>query len=288
MLYRECLLVIKVYKYVSPSLNFCFTNRQTLRNMKTPLVYAVLLAFVIGIYPAAACFGALFSVVHGLIDVKKKLLLGGLLGGGSSGGSGSCSSGNCGSTPSCSGDDCGPAPSGAMGGSGGCAVNTIIKCGTDIEISARDDNEKRTLGLFPKAILAISDVTKYANGFYEVMCNFQMDKYNEIINLIPISMISSLTFTGTGTMDYPLIQGDDTNIENWAQWSTPIVVKPEIINGKCCLPRSLALNIDMNLDSASGWKEVFPMQFAWKNQGSTDSCKVLTSAGQLMGSSSHK
>lgn len=164
---------------------------------------------------------------------------------------------------------------GQFGGSSDVVVCTppkVVTCGdtdtqkrSDIE-SAEADLEKRTFALVPAAACAVSEVHKLKEGLFEVIINFEVAKWDFISKLLG-GIVKKLHFTGTGCDDgkFVLIDKSFKIIKLWTQWSTSIVVKPQKVNGKCCLPKDLKLNVEFGGSGVlfSAFTAIFQKSFSW-------------------------
>lgn len=170
--------------------------------------------------------------------------------------------------------------SGSTGSSGSSGTSGSSEGSSGSSGSSSGSSGSGSSGSYPQADISVSQVTKYSSELYEVMLNFQMQLEATVIGIVPTEYVNTLTVTGTGTEDYPLIEGLK-GINNWCKWSTPVIVKPQVTNGKCCLPSGLAIDVNLK-GSSSAWGQVFPTQFSYKNENSANQCKTITSSSQLM------
>lgn len=151
-----------------------------------------------------------------------------------------------------------------------CQPPKVVTCGsedtTDYHSKRFVDEEKRTLFLVPAAVCAVSEVIKLKEELFEVVINFELAKFNFIFSLLG-NIVSKLHFTGTGCDDgiFTLIDKKVQLIEKWTQWSSSIVVKPVKVNGMCCLPDDLKLNVEFGgSGSIFGWFcSIFQKKFSW-------------------------
>lgn len=150
-----------------------------------------------------------------------------------------------------------------------CTPPKVVTCGDSTTQSKRDDevdDEKRTLFLVPKAVCAVSEVIKLKEELFEVVLNFEVAKWNFLFSCLG-NIVKKLHFTGTGCNDgiFTLIDGKINKIKKWTQWSTSIVVKPQKVNGLCCLPKDLKLNIEFGgSGSIFGiFSSIFQKSFCW-------------------------
>ncbi|KAF5208815.1 hypothetical protein E0198_004714 [Clavispora lusitaniae] len=133
-----------------------------------------------------------------------------------------------------------------------------------VEGGKREDNEKRTFGaLAPLANFAVSKAEAVGEGLFKVTCNFEAEKAHILSELQ--QSVSNLYFSGTGCAQdkFALIEEGHSLIENWAKWSSSIVVKPIQWGGKCCLPKTLKLNCDI-IEKPSNCFEAFSSVFGKK------------------------
>ncbi|SGZ49827.1 CIC11C00000000748 [Sungouiella intermedia] len=154
-----------------------------------------------------------------------------------------------------------------------CKPPKVVTCGsTDtqkrdvVEVDNTVEEEKRTFLLIPAAACAVSEVIKLKEDLFECVINFELSKWNFIFNLLG-NIVSKFYFSGCGVGDgiFTLISGKIIKVKKWSQWSTSIVVKPQRINGKCCLPKDLKLNIEFGGSGTffSAFTNIFKKSFSW-------------------------
>ncbi|KAF5211932.1 hypothetical protein E0198_001478 [Clavispora lusitaniae] len=153
-----------------------------------------------------------------------------------------------------------------------CPVSNVVQAGANQKRSTDESLHeilKRGGNVYPKAALAVTQVTKQKGGQYGVLCNFKVSEAEKVSSLLQTSSINALKITGTGTgKDYSLIEGEKSLVSNWCEWSSTIVVVPEKKHGKCCLPLSMQIEIDIEIDikasvTYEAWSSVYPSKFAW-------------------------
>ncbi|ODV80654.1 uncharacterized protein CANTADRAFT_4671, partial [Suhomyces tanzawaensis NRRL Y-17324] len=129
----------------------------------------------------------------------------------------------------------------------------------DLDFEEEDfDLEKRTYDLVPKAAFAVSQVDKAENGQYRLTCNYEADQSSEL-NKYLFPHVKTLGIKNTGVADVNLIGNFKAQVSSCAKWSTTVLVKPSVQNGKCCLPHGFSIEFDfsasLNVD-ASYWSDV--------------------------------
>ena len=136
-------------------------------------------------------------------------------------------------------------------------TDTSVSVGSKREDQFEDDLEKRTflnaglnLGASVgssagiNAAFVVTGAKKLPDGNYGITCNFKSHSAKNL-KLSFASKIQNLKIVGTGCGDVPLYgKGCTKYVANPFDWSASFKVKPQVINGKCCLPADFQIVTD--------------------------------------------
>ncbi|KAK6868608.1 Cell wall protein RBT1, partial [Candida tropicalis] len=136
-------------------------------------------------------------------------------------------------------------------------TDTSVSVGSKREDQFEDDLEKRTflnaglnLGASVgssagiNAAFVVTGAKKLPDGNYGITCNFKSHSAKNLKSSFA-SKIQNLKIVGTGCGDVPLYgKGCTKYVANPFDWSASFKVKPQVINGKCCLPADFQIVTD--------------------------------------------
>ncbi|KAI5910889.1 hypothetical protein K4G61_g4590, partial [Candida parapsilosis] len=114
------------------------------------------------------------------------------------------------------------------------------------------------------AAFVISGVEKNTDNSYNIFANYQAENYNQLYTNFAQN-VDQVYVSGTGVSDATIYDQRTNNQVNPFRWSAKFTCKPQVKNGKCCIPDGLKLWCKFKQGGAGGAaiNQVFGQQVSY-------------------------